>query len=88
MQDKKINIGKLILEELKKQGMSKSELARRSFISKQNLNNIFKRETINTMLLLQIGTALNHNFFRYYNSQYLELTNEPCTAKTKKKNTY
>jgi transcriptional regulator with XRE-family HTH domain len=59
----KTHIGKAILEKLKKSGMSKSEFARRINKSPQNVQDIFTRQSIDTMLLSDISNALEFNFF-------------------------
>lgn len=57
------HIGKLILSRLAELGMNKSEFARRINKSRQNVQDIFKRESVDTDLLLQISKVLNFNFF-------------------------
>jgi len=57
------HIGKLILSRLADLGMNKSEFARRINKSRQNVQDIFKRESVDTDLLLQISKVLNYNFF-------------------------
>lgn len=59
----KIHLGKLILAKLKEKKVSKSEFARRINKSRQNVQDIFKRESLDTNLLLEINKALNFNFF-------------------------
>jgi transcriptional regulator with XRE-family HTH domain len=59
----KIHIGKLILEKLKERGISKSEFARKVNKSRQNVQDVFKRESLDTHLLAEIGEVLDFDFF-------------------------
>lgn len=59
-----IHIGKLILEKLKEKGLSKSEFARRINKSRQNVQDIFNRQSLDTHLLYEIGEVLDFDFFR------------------------
>jgi plasmid maintenance system antidote protein VapI len=59
----KIHIGKLILEKVKEKGISKSEFARNINKSRQNVQDIFKRESIDSQLLFEIGEVLEVDFF-------------------------
>jgi hypothetical protein len=75
-----IHIGGKIKQVFDKKGMTISEFGRRINKSRENVYDIFKRETIDTELLLTIGKALEHDFFQYYTP----LKNE--IAKIKKEN--
>lgn len=57
------HIGKIILERVTELGMNKSEFARRINKSRQNVQDIFQRESIDSNLLLNISRVLNYNFF-------------------------
>lgn len=59
-----IHIGKLIEEELRRQERSVAWLARKLFCQRQNIYDIFKRESIDTTLLKRISSVLGHDFFR------------------------
>ena len=63
-----IHIGHLIEEELLRQERSAAWLARKLYCDRTNIYKIFKRESIDTDLLLRISKALNHNFFQGYNN--------------------
>lgn len=63
-----LHIGKLIRKHLEELGMTKSEFARRLDTSPQNIYGIFKRKSIDTELLKNISTILNYDFFQYYAS--------------------
>lgn len=60
-----IHIGKVILEKLKEQDISKSEFGRKINRSRQNVQDIFKRESIDTNLLAEVSKVLNFDFFQY-----------------------
>lgn len=59
-----IHLGKLILEKLKEKGMTKSEFARRINKSRQNVQDVFKRQSLDTDLLADVSKVLNFNFFQ------------------------
>lgn len=61
-----VHIGKKIKEVFTQKGMKTSEFARRLHKSRENVYSIFKRETIDTGLLQEISTVLEHDFFQYY----------------------
>ncbi len=57
------NIGAIIHKKVKERGLSNAEFARRINTHIRNVYDIYKRESIDTELLLQIGTILNFDFF-------------------------
>ncbi len=61
-----IHIGKLIEEECHRQGRSIKWFADRLCCDRTNIYHIFKRESIDTALLVRISRILEHDFFRYY----------------------
>ena len=61
-----VHIGKKIEEEFYRQGRSVSWFAGKLCCDRTNVYNIFKRESIDTALLLKISLTLDHNFFSYY----------------------
>ena len=63
-----IHIGSIIKEVLAERGMSKVELSRRLNMTSTNIHKIFKRESIDTGLLLNLCKALKYDFFQYYMS--------------------
>lgn len=71
-----LHIGKLIRKHLEELGMTKSEFARRLDTSPQNIYGIFKRKSIDTELLKNISTILNYDFFQYYASGALFVSEE------------
>jgi len=64
-----IHVGKLVLDKLKERGMKKSEFARRINKSRQNVQDIFKRESLDTHLLFDISVVLEFNFFEILSDQ-------------------
>ncbi len=65
-----IHIGKLIERELRWQERPVSWFARKLYCERTNIYDIFKRQSIDTDMLLRISVVLNHDFFRYYTSEY------------------
>lgn len=62
----KIQIGQLIREEIESRGMKASHFAKLINKSRQNVHNIFGRQTIDTELLFEISKVLNIDFFALY----------------------
>ncbi len=60
------HIGKLINDQLKKVGMTKSEFARRVASSPQSIHYILKRKSIDTDMLQKISRTLNYDFFQHF----------------------
>lgn len=58
-----IHIGKTIEEELRRQERSVTWFARKLYCNRQNIYDIFKRESIDTTLLRRISDILDYNFF-------------------------
>ena len=56
-------IGFIIHKKVKERGMSNAEFARRINTHIRNVYDIYKRESIDTDLLHQIGAILNFDFF-------------------------
>ncbi|MBQ8500756.1 MAG: XRE family transcriptional regulator [Bacteroides sp.] len=68
-----IHIGRLIEAELHRQERSITWFANKLYCDRTNVYSIFKRESIDTALLLRISTVLNCNFFAYYHQQIPDL---------------
>ena len=66
----KIHVGEEILKKLKESGISKSEFARRINKSRQNVENILKREALDSQLLYCICNVLKHDFFQLYSCTF------------------
>lgn len=59
-----VHIGKQIEAELRRQERSVSWMARKLCCDRSNIYDIFKRPSIDTLLLLRISRILGHNFFK------------------------
>ena len=68
MELKDIHIGKLIEQKADELGINKSEIARRINTTRQNMDNILAKKSIDTFRLTQISKVLNFDFFQYYTS--------------------
>ncbi|MDR2065926.1 MAG: helix-turn-helix domain-containing protein [Prevotellaceae bacterium] len=71
-----INIGKLIHEQLKKDGRKVSWLAKEIYCDRSHLYRIFKQNSIDTGLLMRISNALNCDFFALLSSYYKKTGNQ------------
>ncbi len=64
------HIGKLIKEELERQERTPTWLARKINCERPNVYYIFRQQSINTDLLMQISRALNFDFFSMFSEEY------------------
>jgi len=71
-----IHIGEKIKQRAKELRIGPTELAREINTSKQNVYGIFKRESIDTDLLLKLSRALQLDFFTYYYDPKLSTTGD------------
>ena len=83
-----LSIGKIIENKLREKGISVSEFARRINTNRNNVYDIFRRDSIDTLLLQKISTVLEHDFFQYFNSNIVSesfptYTNEETYLKQK-----
>ena len=67
-----IHIGSIIKKRFDEQGLSASWFAKQLCCDRTNIYSIFKRESIDTMLLSKISTILKHDFFIYYSEDIKE----------------
>lgn len=65
-----IHIGNIIKEELRKQERTISWFARKLYCDRSNVYDIFKRESVDTELLLRISLVLKRNFFLLYVDEF------------------
>lgn len=78
-----MHIGKIIRQHLEEKGMTKSEFARRTGTSPQNIYGIFRRKSIDTDLLRKISIVLEFDFFTYYSGTIVpRTTNTPADLRT------
>ena len=61
-----IHIGRIIKQTLDESKISITDFAKKINKERSNVYDIFKRESIDTDLLIKISRALDHNFFSYY----------------------
>ena len=72
----KIHIGKKIKEVLDKTALTVVDFSQSIGLTRNGVYKIFEKETIDTGQLQKIGHVLNHDFFNYYSSSPLNITNE------------
>ena len=77
-----IHIGKEIKDELRRQGRGVTWFAQQLHCDRTNVYNIFKRESIDTILLQRIGSVLKRNFFMLYCPQGGDSVNNPGAENT------
>ena len=65
-----VAIGKQIQAVVKKRGMKVEELAKRLNVSKPNIYDIYRRNTMDTGLLERLCKVLDHNFFETFAHKY------------------
>lgn len=75
------HIGQLIEQELHRQERSITWFANKLYCDRTNVYKIFKRQSIDTELLLRISIILHCNFFTYY-TDCLSNTCESYTTDT------
>ena len=61
-----VHIGRLIEQELSRQGRTVTWFADMLHCDRTNVYKIFKKQSIDTALLEKISAILQHNFFLYY----------------------
>lgn len=69
-----IHIGKEIEKRISDLKLTKTDFAKKIGTSKQNLNRILEKESIETSLLQKFGEALNYNFFKLFIEPPLNIT--------------
>jgi transcriptional regulator with XRE-family HTH domain len=70
------SIGKIIESKLREKGLPISEFARRINTNRNNVYDIFHRESIDTSLLKKISEVIDFDFFQCFNNPDLSLSNE------------
>jgi hypothetical protein len=66
----KMIIGEQIKKELQRQERTVAWFARQLHCNRQNVYDIFKRNNIDTELLLRISLILNTNFFSFFSNEF------------------
>ena len=64
-----VHIGQLIEQELRRQRRSVSWFARELYCDRTNVYKLFRKESIDTVLLYRISEILSYDFFRYYSNE-------------------
>ena len=70
--DTMIHIGQLIEEELHRQERSVTWFAKRLYCDRSNAYKIFRKQSIDTELLMRISHILNYDFFLLFSSEFAE----------------
>lgn len=65
-----VDIGHIIEQELSRQERSVTWFAKKLFCDRTNIYKIFKKQSIDTELLLRISIILQHDFFQHYSKEY------------------
>ena len=61
---KDVHVGKMIQDELRRQGRTVNWLAAQIYCEKSNIYNLFRRKSIDLEQLMKISEVLGHNFLR------------------------
>ena len=61
---KDVHVGKLIHEELTRQGRTVNWFAKEIYCEKSNVYKMFNRKSIDLLQLMKISEVLDHNFLR------------------------
>ncbi len=67
-----VHIGELIEERIAEVGITKAEFGRRINTSRQNVNTILKKRSLDTSVLRNICRVLNFDFFQYYSLETID----------------
>ncbi|MBR2638050.1 MAG: XRE family transcriptional regulator [Bacteroidaceae bacterium] len=67
-----VHIGTAIRNELLRQERSITWLSKKLFCDRSNVYDIFKRQSIDSLLLLRISIILEYNFFTLYEKEFLK----------------
>lgn len=69
MKINRLNLGKIVLQKVEENGMSKAKFAELVGIARQNVDKtVFSKHSLDTDLLCRISEVLECNFFDYYKS--------------------
>jgi len=69
MQNSKIHIGKIIEQKFNESGMTKKSFAQKIGCERNNIYNIFEKQSINVELLYKISAVLYYDFFQLYTNE-------------------
>lgn len=65
-----VHIGMQIEQELRRQGRSVSWFARALYCDRTNVYKLFRKQSLDTELLLRISLVLSCDFFRFYTDSF------------------
>lgn len=65
-----IDIGQAIKEQMERQGKTVGWLAKELSCDRTNIYSIYRRQSIDSNLLLRISVALQHNFFEILSEEF------------------
>ncbi|MCC8036877.1 MAG: XRE family transcriptional regulator [Bacteroidales bacterium] len=65
-----IDIGQAIIEQMERQGKTVGWLAKELSCDRTNIYSIYRRQSIDSNLLLRISVALQHNFFEVLSEEF------------------
>lgn len=77
-----VSIGRLIEDELRRQERTVAWLSRKIHCDRRNIYDIFKRDDIDTNLLMRISIALEVNLFKAYAAALQLFDNQSITPQT------
>jgi transcriptional regulator with XRE-family HTH domain len=72
------SVGEIIKTKMKEKGLPVSEFARRINTNRNNVYDIFRRESIDTSLLQKISVVLEYNFFVHFVNENTNSMQEPA----------
>ena len=61
---KEVHVGKMVQNELRRQGRTVNWLAEQIYCEKSNIYKLFRRKSIDLVQLMKISEVLEHNFLR------------------------
>jgi hypothetical protein len=73
-----VHVGKLIEWRLDEMGMTKAEFGRRINTSRQNVNSLLRKPSLDTAYLQKISEALHYDFFKHFLEHPVGKTGEPA----------
>lgn len=73
-----MRIGEKVEARAKELRIGPTELARKIKTTKQNIYHIYKRESIDTELLMRLSKVLDYDFFQYYSEENESMVSEPA----------
>lgn len=68
-----VHVGKLIQAEMERQERGPSWLAKHLYCNRQNVYDIFKRESCDTALLVRVSKVLKYDFFAHLSEEVKEM---------------